>query len=64
MLAAVSAFVQGATFIFPSDKSFIYALCSEGAPWCLASVMLLSELLGVSLPDRLAAPARGAPPIC
>lgn len=38
------------------------ALCPGAPAWCLASVMLLSELLGVSLPDRLA--ATRALPIC
>lgn len=44
--------------------SVIYAPGMENPALCLASVMLLSELLGVRLPDRSAAPAKSTPPIC
>lgn len=51
--------------------SVIYVLGMENLPWCLASVMLLSEyaqekrgVRGVTLPDRLAIPAKWLPPIC
>lgn len=58
---------QGAvswSFLFVISISVIYARGVENPALCLASVMLLSELLGVRLPDRSAAPAKWTPPIC
>lgn len=58
---------QGAvswSFLFVISISAIYARGMENPALCLASVMLLSELLGVRLPDRSAAPAKWTPPIC
>ena len=60
-------FAKGAvlwSFFSVITLSVIYARGMENPALCLASVMLLSELLGVRLPDRSAAPAKWTPPIC
>lgn len=67
MFAIIPVTFQGAvlwSFFFMISLSVIYALGMVNPALCLASVMLLSELLGVRLPDRLGAPAKWTPPIC
>lgn len=67
MFVVIPAPFQGAvlwSFFFVISLSVIYALGMKNPALCLASVTLLSELLGVRLPDQLAAPAKWMPPIC